>query len=151
VVDGKIYAIGGRSGGMALSDVEVYDPATDEWTEDYEEMPTPRALSLSTSEVGGRIYAIGGFDQGAGLSVVEVYDPVADEWARKADMPTGRRGLATSALRAKIYAIGGSLDGSPMLRGMLEVYDTGFVPQSVDAKGKAVTLWAKLKTLYLQQ
>ena len=113
-------------------------------------MPTPRALNLSTSVVGDKIYAIGGYKDGPGLSVVEVYDPVEDEWTEKAGMPTGRRGLSTSVVRAKIYAIGGSLDSSPMERGVVEVYDTGFALQSVDAKGKIFTLWAKLKTMYLQ-
>ena len=106
-VDGKIYAIGGRSsepGDVALSTVEEYDPATDTWTRKAD-MLRPRS-DLSTSAVSGRIYAIGG--NGIGASVVEEYDLATDTWTRKADMPTPRRWLATCALNGKIYAIGGT-------------------------------------------
>ena len=32
VLDGKLYAVGGRDGSSCLSSVEVYDPHTDKWT-----------------------------------------------------------------------------------------------------------------------
>jgi hypothetical protein len=41
------------------------------------------------------------------LSTTEVYDPATDTWTRKADMPTPRTFLSTSAVNGKIYAIGG--------------------------------------------
>ena len=69
VVDGKIYAIGGvktkkyqvpRGFGhesKELPTVEMYDPATDTWTQKAD-MPTPR--KTKTCVVDGKIYAIGG-------------------------------------------------------------------------------------------
>jgi len=62
--------------------------------------------------VAGKIYAIGGIDYSsdpnAPFSAVEVYDPATDTWTKKADMPTARALLSTSAVAGKIYAIGGS-------------------------------------------
>ena len=115
VVDGKIYAIGGvtRVGEVALrvfSTVEVYDPATNKWTE-RAAMPTKRFL-LSTAVVNGKIYAIGGAGGwGDVLSTVEVYDPKRNTWTRhhKAAMPNARWGLATAVVNGKIYHIPSNL------------------------------------------
>jgi len=110
VVKDKIYAIGG-AGQRVLSTVEEYDPATDTWTKKAN-MPTPRYL-LSTAVVKGKIYAIGGHRINGGnlvpLSTVEEYDPTTNTWTKKADMPTARTGLSTSAVNGKIYAIGGGI------------------------------------------
>jgi N-acetylneuraminic acid mutarotase len=62
VVDGKIYAIGGAEELEGEQPIfpppEVYDPATDTWTE-LTDMQVPR-MWLSSSAVNGKIYAIGG-------------------------------------------------------------------------------------------
>jgi RNA polymerase sigma factor (sigma-70 family) len=62
VVDGKIYAIGGAEELKGEQPIfpppEVYDPATDTWTE-LTDMQAPR-MWLSSSAVNGKIYAIGG-------------------------------------------------------------------------------------------
>ena len=78
VVNGRIYAIGGRFGNnsSAFSTVEEYDPATDIWTPKAD-MPTQR-LRMTTSVVNGRIYAIGGSGTSGGpdaIATVEEYDP----------------------------------------------------------------------------
>jgi N-acetylneuraminic acid mutarotase len=79
VVNGRIYAIGGRFGNnrSAFSTVEEYDPATDTWTPKAG-MPTER-LRLTTSVVNGKIYAIGGWAAGGSgpnaVATVEAYDP----------------------------------------------------------------------------
>jgi len=122
LVDGKIYAIGGRSsepGDVALSTVEEYDPVTDTWTRKAD-IPTPRS-SYSASVVSGKIYAIGG--SGGGASILEEYDPATDTWTRKADMPTERRFLTSCALNGKIYAIGGKPRGVNSGLATVEEYD----------------------------
>ncbi len=109
-VNGKIYVVGGYdtydSGGVLLSAVQEYDPATDTWTQKAD-LPTPRA-GLATSVVDGKIYAIGGFDGAQGVSTVELYDPVTDSWTRKAaNFPFGVWCLCTAVVDGKIYALGG--------------------------------------------
>jgi N-acetylneuraminic acid mutarotase len=77
VVNGRVYAIGGRFGNNSVfSTVEEYDPATDTWTPKAD-MPTER-LRLATSVVNGKIYAIGGSANTVGptaIATVEEYDP----------------------------------------------------------------------------
>jgi len=107
-VNGKIYVIGGLSGGFAtLQTVEEYDPKADKWVRKTN-MPTAR-IYLSASVVNEKIYVIGGsLPFQSGLQTVEEYDPAKDEWTKKADMPTPRFALSTCELNGKIYAIGGS-------------------------------------------
>jgi N-acetylneuraminic acid mutarotase len=114
VVNGRIYAIGGQGpGGWGPDVVEEYDPVKDEWKgwEEKAAIPTLR-YEFSTSAVNGKIYAIGGWNVWAMpkrifLSSVEEYDPAADKWTTKADMPTDRGLLSSSAVNGRIYAMGG--------------------------------------------
>ena len=132
VVNGKIYAIGGRidkvlhPGGpnragvtrsIEIPTVEAYDPLTDTWTQKAD-MPTLSA-QLSTCAVNGKIYVIG-------YSTVEEYDPVTDEWTkwtRKGDIPTGGV-LSTTVVNEKIYVVIMRGDGVGGLS-TVEEYDPG--------------------------
>ena len=78
VIDGKIYVIGGhfREGTefKTLSTIEIYDPATDLWTQEPEML---MGKSGHTTEViDGKIYIFGGGSTGVKgpLTSVEVYD-----------------------------------------------------------------------------
>ena len=156
VVDGKIFAIGGRLqleweeyGDLSLSTVEMYDLETDTW-ERRADMPTARA-AVSVSVVDGKIYAIGGAEKkkyqvprGFGvevkeLSTVEMYDPATDTWTQKADMPTPRE-TSTCVVDGKIYAIGGAAStnykkNKPWRLATVEVYDP------------ATDTWAKVRDM----
>lgn len=55
---------------------------------------------------------------------VEEYDPTSDTWTKKADIPTARWALSTSAVDRKIYAIGGhSGSGGWDVHSTVEVYN----------------------------
>jgi len=124
VVDGKIYVIGGSQDASPdrshVWTVEVYDPATDTWTQKGD---MPRRFGAgSSSVVDGKIYVFGGY--GASGRVDE-YDPATDTWTQKSDMPTKRRTFTTDVLDGKIYTIGGYIPevaGYPGLT-TVEVYD----------------------------
>jgi len=96
----------------------------DTWTKKAD-MPTARVM-FSTSAVNGKIYAIGGWDGDPiprkTFSAVEEYNPATDTWTKKADMPTARGWLSTSAVNGKIYAIGGSLGGGRFIN-IVEEYN----------------------------
>ena len=59
--DGKIYVVGGVSGGVTTNAVQVYDPAANSWT-----LSTPLPESLTGSVMGtdslGRLVVMGGSD-----------------------------------------------------------------------------------------
>ena len=113
VVNGKIYAIGGRNDGGYLSTNEEYDPATNTWTTKTP-MPTPRS-DFGIAVVNNKIYCIGGiidYDwSGHGKGILctfnEVYDPLTDTWENKTSMPTKRQRPEANVVNGKIYLIGG--------------------------------------------
>jgi hypothetical protein len=79
VANGRIYVMGGRTHyqGSVLDVVEVYDPATDIWSE-HAALPSP-VSHHSLSVVDGKLYLIGGSTRAyppTSISKVEVYDPV---------------------------------------------------------------------------
>ena len=111
VVDGRIHVIGGSDASTPddqshVRTVEVYDPATDTWTQQGY-MRVTRAAGF-VSVVDGKIYFIGGY---GGPRRVDKYDPSTDTWTTKSDMPSARRSLSASALDGSIYAFGGYVPG----------------------------------------
>ena len=123
MMNGKIYAIGGRSiDGVTLETVEEYDPVKDTWTRKTD-MPTAR-MGLSTCVVNGKIYAIGGSDWPGPncFSAVEVYDPTTDQWTKCSDMQTRRWGHSACVVNGKIYVFGGADKFAPCFS-QVEEYD----------------------------
>jgi N-acetylneuraminic acid mutarotase len=91
VIDGKMYLIGGFTSadyGTLLSDVDVYDPESDRWTE-MPDMPFRKGL-IGAAVVNGKIYVIGGTLDwtDSGSNEVWEYDPaVATGVAHSAELP----------------------------------------------------------------
>ncbi len=84
VVEGKIYAIGGRqtwTTGADLGTVEMYDPLTDKWATKTP-MPRPRT-NAGICVLDNKIYVIGGIKGGANFifsNDLQIYDPISDTW-----------------------------------------------------------------------
>jgi N-acetylneuraminic acid mutarotase len=115
--DGKIYIIGGahRFTGNApweeLSNVECYDPATNE-AKILAPMPTARKMPASVVHQG-KIYVIGGSaikPKSMGhewyYDTVEIYDIATDTWKKGKDMLTPKQ-CEVVLKDGKIYAVGG--------------------------------------------
>ncbi|MCW4024031.1 MAG: hypothetical protein NWF01_03235 [Candidatus Bathyarchaeota archaeon] len=109
VVDGKIYVIGGigavRSDKQGFDSLtEVYDPATDSWTQ---KTSPPKLMSSHLScVIDKKIYIINQeFD-------VDIYNTKTDQWSKAADIPEfySSRGIAATTgnqVPERIYVIGG--------------------------------------------
>lgn len=107
-LDDRIYVLGGYTHGPALVDlVEVYDPATGEWSS-VTPLPSPRD-HLAAAVLDGLIYVVGGRTVAAGstLSVVHRYDPETDEWDQVRSLPSATAGHAAVALGNRIHVFGG--------------------------------------------
>ena len=123
VVNGKIYAIGGRGEGQAGAELnvnEMYDPATDTWTT-KQSMPTPRSdFGIATYQ--NMIYCIGGITTEPGHTAAnEVYDPATDSWSQLTSMPTAKYGSRANVVDGKIFMIGGRANDVTI--DLNEVYD----------------------------
>ena len=116
LLNDKIYVIGGadyRNGG-AVSTVEIYDPAKDEWTEGTP-LPEPRCCHVA-EVVNGTIYAISGlnFDhnpQGSNFA----YNIENNTWVTKKpiqDHNGPKHHAASAVVDGYIYVLGGRLFGN---------------------------------------
>jgi N-acetylneuraminic acid mutarotase len=116
VLDGKIYAIGGRTLGNGVNppgvDVaesnfdknEMYNPITDKWT--VKQPMQDKRSGFPAAVLDGQIYVFGG--QPAAHGVIEI-DPSSDSWTYIAPLPSARMGLEAVGLNKKIYTIGGQI------------------------------------------
>ena len=115
LLNDKIYVIGGadyRNGG-AVSTVEIYDPAKDEWTEGT---PLPYALDHAPSVAyNGKIYVVGGFlKDKITTDKMLIYDPAKDEWTEGTPLPEPRCCHVAEVVNGTIYAISGlNFDHNP--------------------------------------
>lgn len=110
VVGTKIYALGGRDSRI-LDRVDVYDIASDSWTEGPK---LPRATSGMAAELlpDGRIHVIGGEDPGTiGGNVIDrhyVLDPVSGTWSRGPTALLAVHGAAVDEVAGLLVIAGGA-------------------------------------------
>jgi N-acetylneuraminic acid mutarotase len=108
-LDGLIYVIGGFEGdGTPSAKVEVYDPATDTWSE---AAPLPEARHHAAAvEVFGKLWVVGGMRSGRGEAVSSAfaYDAEEDTWGETGSsmaVPHGAPGVVNDGTRP--YVISG--------------------------------------------
>ncbi len=109
-VNGKIYAIGGTSGGSPVNVNEEYTSGLDIWTSKAP-MPTARS-GCAVAVYENKIYVIGGEVGNGYVGNNEVYDPATNTWSTKASMPVPRADFSASVVDGKIYLIGGKVYSS---------------------------------------
>ena len=130
-LDDQIYLVGGRNFSViALDTVEVYDPYSNTWADDYPPMTTSRSKH-GVAAFNGKIYAAGGIDdRGKALRSVEAYDPQTMSWAAVAPLSTLRYNVSLAVLGNKLYAVGGRVvrrggtaSETPEIISLVESYD----------------------------
>ncbi|PIO65585.1 kelch repeat protein [Teladorsagia circumcincta] len=120
VLNGCLYALGGRDEGLEWNSVVRYDPREGKW-EYIHPMLTVRYF-LGSAVIDDYIYAVGGLDEsGSTLSSAEKYDPRRNAWIPAPAMNSRRYGLSLAVVDEKLYAVGG-YDGTTDLD-TVEVFD----------------------------
>lgn len=125
VVSGKIYVIGGDTGGTGPRDTNyIYDPVADTWSSGAS-LPSPRWANAAVA-LNGKIYSIGGYDGTKSLKEVQVYDPANNGagWTATTDLPQALSGVAAGVIDNKIYIAGGN-DGNGNTSTAAYVFDPG--------------------------
>ncbi len=118
VINDKIYVAGGTGPGMNQSEVEVYDPAANAWTQ-LASMNAPRNHTAG-GVINGKFYVAGGRGSANAANALEVYDPQNNTWTSLRDLPTGRSGIGAGVVNGELYVFGGEL---PRLFSEVEVYN----------------------------
>ena len=106
---GKLYAIGGRSGPSDFGDVYLYDPASDTWSSGP---PIEPRGTAGAAESCGAVLLFGGESQAQGRSLASVLrlDAAQARWQTLAPMPTARNFARAVRLGDSIYVVGGDPD-----------------------------------------
>lgn len=152
VLDGKIYVVGGDTGGSGdRATLLRYDTVLNSWTT-LAPMPLGSRYALGAAAINGKIYAVGGIHIGdsAILSRLEVYDPATNTWATKTSMPTPHHDALVGTINGKLYVAGGVVDSANTSTTALHIYDpatdnwsTG-APMPFTGNGDGVVLGGKL-------
>jgi len=125
VVDGKLYAVAGKTSTGHQRSLYVFDPIQNAWDlranlpQEYPEVENP-----AVTNTGGMLYVFGGSTAAfsGATNKAAVYNPATDTWTMLPDMPTARGGATAQAINNKVYVAGG-LGASGDSLTVLEVYD----------------------------
>ena len=120
VFNNELYLFSGLGG--AAGKVQIYDPATNSWSEG-EDMPFA-AGSSSSALIDGTIYIAGGIVSSTTTSQLARYNPQSDSWAELAPMPYGRNHAAAATDGQKLYLFGGRGPGSGETNTLANGFDT---------------------------
>jgi N-acetylneuraminic acid mutarotase len=122
VLNGRLYAIGGRDGRDCLRTVERFDEERESW----EVLPAQmqkRHVWATAVALNGLLYVLGGAElPERESSFVERFDQERGRWELVAPMRRSRSGHATAVLDGKLYVIGGMGLGKICLKSV-ERYD----------------------------
>ena len=104
---GRIYAVGGRTGGLVtnLDLVETFVPGWRGWRR-LPAVPGARG-GTGLAALGTTLISVGGEEPGQTIASVYAYDVTKRRWRRLRDLKTPRHGLGVAALGGKVYAIAG--------------------------------------------
>jgi len=140
-VNGLIYVVGGFEANGAPSDkVEVYDPATDRWSE-ATSLPRPRHHTAAAAwgdckqPCSSDLLVIGGYQTGFGDAQTTVfrYDPETHTWSENPPLNIPRGGHSAATVQGNPVVVGGagadgkSITSAEWLDGMSEqwhLFDT---------------------------
>ena len=113
VVDGFLFAIGGRTQSENLATVERWNPRRDSWR-NMPSLTVPRG-GIAAVAVGGSIVVFGGEDLSPGGTTIAEVELLADadpdgDWDLIESMPTPRHGLGGAARGDVAYALEGGTE-----------------------------------------
>ncbi|MEA2664460.1 MAG: hypothetical protein QOI11_1404 [Candidatus Eremiobacteraeota bacterium] len=120
---GKLYAFAGRFNdfGHNTDLAEVYDPATDRWSE-LPRVPTARSGG-AYAVYHDRLLYVGGERSGGTFTENEAFDPATRTWSALAPLPAGRHGTQAAVVGDAVYVpAGGPVNGGSRQSNTLYVF-----------------------------
>jgi hypothetical protein len=108
VVDGRLWATGGRMGPInsTISETDAFDFSTGQWQTGFAPIPTERG-GFGVGTTSDELIVFGG--EGGGIHPeVEAYDPANDSWRPLADMATPRHGIQVAECGGAFYIATGA-------------------------------------------
>jgi len=122
--DGRVYTVGGRTGGVSgnLAAFEVFDTRTGVWSR-LPDLPTRRGGLAAAATCSGLIVAVGG-EAAEAFAEVEAFDVGTGDWRTLPNLPTPRHGLGVVAIGTVVYTLSGGPHPGLHVADATEVLDT---------------------------
>ena len=105
LLDGRIYAVGGKHKEGSLAAAESYDAERNAW-DPARPLPFP-CHAHSGAVQGGRLYVSGGYSNNHFTPDLQRYDPAGRVWEDMAPMLTPRGWHVMCAARGRLLVVGG--------------------------------------------
>jgi hypothetical protein len=104
--EGKIYIFGGRDHNQLISQVEVYDPATNQWSP-ISQLPTPRE-GVAAAVMDSSIWVIAGSNFQSNTAIIDRYYPHSNTWdTLPYQLNQSRVAAVAGLLNGEMYVFGG--------------------------------------------
>jgi galactose oxidase-like protein/Kelch motif protein len=114
--NGKVLIAGGYSGplgSVVLASTELYDPATNHWSE-AAPMLVPHASHTAALLPDGRVLVASGRSSGGDTAEAETYDPGKNVWSKAGNVSVARTSATALVLNTgKVLVIGGDGASNP--------------------------------------
>ncbi|MFC1748332.1 Kelch repeat-containing protein [Pseudomonadota bacterium] len=112
--EGKILAMGGVAfrpeGFNNFTTIEIYDPKTNQWSEDESlKLPWP-AAGLGSAKVGDDIFVFGGYSDDNIHNRTARYNTSSKTWEHTGTLPAPVAAMGVTTLKNNIFSIGGWAD-----------------------------------------
>jgi hypothetical protein len=133
--DGRVLVAGGFDGTGATSACEVYDPASNGWSDTGISALTYARLSHTATMLrNGKVLVVGGFNGTSYLDKVELFDPGTNTWTTRMHLNIGRAfHTATLLPDGKVLVAGGQIAKSPSdWTSSIEIYDPSLDTWTLD-------------------
>lgn len=125
VVDGVLYAIGGRDGPDSLNTVEAYDIEQGAWST-RAPLPGPGRDHLGVAALDGYVYAVGGRRDGEPeFDDFYRYDPETDGWTKLPPVPFATSGANLDVVGGELVISGGEGSENQWVTGRTYAFDPG--------------------------
>lgn len=125
LTNGKVLYTGGYDGNLSISNTDLFDPATETWT-NTGPLNVARSYQTATLLPNGKVLVTGGeASDGTTYSSTEIYDSATGLWTTNGNLLTARAyHTATLLANGKVLVVGG-VDSSGNQLSSAEIYDPG--------------------------
>lgn len=113
-------AAAGQNKSNFLTEAEIYDPVTGDWTATGS-LAVGRSNHTATLLPNGQVLVAGGFDGRGATASAELYDPATGMWTATAPLPAPRYSDRATLLNGNVVLTGDVSTGGPNTWAM---YDT---------------------------
>jgi N-acetylneuraminic acid mutarotase len=121
-LQGRLYAVGGRDGGVEIAVPERYDPATNAWT-DLPPMPDPR--NHAAGYVKAASACIAGGRTPATSAAIDCFDTRTSSWTRSGRLSIATSGASAQFFGGRLIVAGGEPSGETDVIGLVQELRAG--------------------------